>query len=587
MSGFIPGLLGMSLRGAALIAALLVFRRLFKGRVAPTATYALWLLPALRLLIPGSISCAFLREASSGKADFMAGGEVLPGLHGVLAEAVPEAAAAVSAGEGWDTAYICIFIWAAGALAVLLAAAWKNAAFCRRVCRDAVAVKADCPIPVYLGEGLAAPCLCGIFHPAVYLCDGVLASERRLGMALRHEICHYYSGDRFWGLLRLACCAVHWFNPLVWVAAAVSVEDCERACDFRVLKEAGPDEREAYGMLLVSCLKGAMGGYVLFTGSGMGFGKRALRERMALIASMPEYSRGAAVFLAACAAAACLAACASGTDGFDNMAGMAEVQTEWVTVSEMEGGSGLGKISGETFAGYLSTRVWQEAEAGELEGRDFTGRLELKAGCQDMDSLWALQFVSDKETAECYAVFMEKGAVKSCYKAPERDIYTVWAMTCIDKENTLRSDLPGGRQIAMVCSEPSLGMQLHFFFKTEDGVSYTPLESDLDIQHPRVAEGMLFIDEDTGFVSFRFERLDTAPELYRTADGGKSWEPVLLPMGDITVEGGYTGIHVTGMEFEDEANGIFTVSMTRDGREDSLSCRFVTHDAGRTFKAVT
>ena len=52
-------LLSMSAQGAALILALLVLRALFGRRVPPTLLYALWLLPAVRLLVPGSVASAF------------------------------------------------------------------------------------------------------------------------------------------------------------------------------------------------------------------------------------------------------------------------------------------------------------------------------------------------------------------------------------------------------------------------------------------------------------------------------------------------------------------------------------------------
>ena len=80
-------------------------------------------------------------------------------------------------------------------------------------------VEVPCPLPVYLSDGLTSPCLFGLFRPAVYLCDGALTSQAGLDMALAHELAHWRAGDRFWALLRLACCAVHWFDPLVWLGA--------------------------------------------------------------------------------------------------------------------------------------------------------------------------------------------------------------------------------------------------------------------------------------------------------------------------------------------------------------------------------
>ena len=59
MTDAVSMFLQMSLQGAVLIAALLALRAVFARRIAPGVLYALWLIPAARLLIPGSIESAF------------------------------------------------------------------------------------------------------------------------------------------------------------------------------------------------------------------------------------------------------------------------------------------------------------------------------------------------------------------------------------------------------------------------------------------------------------------------------------------------------------------------------------------------
>ena len=68
---------------------------------------------------------------------------------------------------------------------------------------------------------------------------------------LTHELCHYKGKDHWFGVLRLVCCVIHWFNPLVWVAAFMSRTDGELACDSRVVRPLSPEERLNYSNTLV------------------------------------------------------------------------------------------------------------------------------------------------------------------------------------------------------------------------------------------------------------------------------------------------------------------------------------------------
>ena len=100
---------------------------------------------------------------------------------------------------------------------------------------------------------------------------------------LTHEICHVKNRDHIWGVLRLLCCAIHWFNPLVWLAAGMSRTDSELRCDDRVTQPMNQEERKSYASVLVlaAARKNAPGVGVLATGMTM-TGKR-LKTRVATV----------------------------------------------------------------------------------------------------------------------------------------------------------------------------------------------------------------------------------------------------------------------------------------------------------------
>lgn len=67
--------------------------------------------------------------------------------------------------------------------------------------------------------------------------------------ALVHEFTHIRRGDRRTQALAQLACAVYWFNPLVWHAAAALARERERACDAEVLRLGA--RPSAYATLLL------------------------------------------------------------------------------------------------------------------------------------------------------------------------------------------------------------------------------------------------------------------------------------------------------------------------------------------------
>ena len=594
-------LLSMSAQGAALILALLVLRALFGRRVPPTLLYALWLLPAVRLLVPGSVASAFslanLVPAEAGRR-MEAALQTVTAVPPPAGAALPTVSPALPAetAPAFDLGQLLLLLWLAGAAAVVVLALWHNLAFARRVKRGAVPVEVPCPLPVYLSDGLASPCLLGLFRPAIYLCDGALTSQAGLDMALAHELAHWRAGDRFWALLRLACCAVHWFDPLVWLGAWLSVQDCERACDHRALKGAGPEVREAYGLLLLSYLsRSAPGHSLLLTSSPMASPLRALRGRIALIGQRPRYKRAAAILLALCAAAACLAAC-TGAEEEAAPPSSREGAVDPAGLVETTGGPG---VTGRTFLNCLDTEAFVEVEAEDFELEESQSAwLFLRQGDPEGDG-WSLtlhggithipleDFHLVAGDPADYAQVIMNGE-ESWHALGEDAARLLGAMSQLSDGATFRASLPGGGEMALVCQGPASGHESHWLFRSDNGSDYAYVPSDLDRQYARVAEGMWFVSDQVGFISFRWEQINglKAPNFYRTADGGATWQRVDLPMGEVTTENGYAGMHVTALDFADSQNGTVTVEMYRSGEEINLTCAFATADGGQTWTAV-
>ena len=96
-----------------------------------------------------------------------------------------------------------------------------------------------------------SPCLFGIFRPVIYLTEECAQDMQLLHHCAEHEYTHYLHRDHIWALLRGVCLALHWFDPFVWWAAALSRTDAELFCDEATIRRLGEDTRADYGRSLI------------------------------------------------------------------------------------------------------------------------------------------------------------------------------------------------------------------------------------------------------------------------------------------------------------------------------------------------
>lgn len=81
-------------------------------------------------------------------------------------------------------------------------------------------------------------------------------SPERLDIVLRHELKHYAMRHHLWKFYANFAIAIHWYNPLVWLAHKYFCQDLELACDRAVLEELGPERRKEYAKTLVELAAG-------------------------------------------------------------------------------------------------------------------------------------------------------------------------------------------------------------------------------------------------------------------------------------------------------------------------------------------
>lgn len=294
------------------IILMIPLRKFFRKQLGNSAICFGWLLVAIRLLCPLSLVNPLIHEIRSPFAADVAirpiAGQIkvrvsdaLEGLSRVFWHADNQSAYEVTnrLQDGIENASASITlakIWLVGVLLVIAWFLFCNIRFRMRLRADRIEPitgelkdqfdelcrqRKIRPVPVYFTDPLPSACLVGVFRP--YIALPLSAAPQDVIHVLTHEICHIKNRDHLWGILRLLCCAIHWFNPLVWIAASMSKTDSELRCDDRVTQPMNQEERKSYASVLVlaAARRNAPGLGVLATGMTM-TGKR-LKTRVATV----------------------------------------------------------------------------------------------------------------------------------------------------------------------------------------------------------------------------------------------------------------------------------------------------------------
>ena len=270
---------------AVLAAVLIGAHYLLRGKISARLQYTLWLVLLVRLLLPLSVgktavSVANLLPEAEPAAVIQAEPTAVPPAQAARtpepsAPAAPvqtptqpvqrpastPAQAETGSAEPEKSAQkpavsvrkIFLLVWAIGAALLGLWFLFCNLRYGRQLRAGvlrAIAPKEGRPA-VRLTQTALSPCLFGLFPPTIYVTMDCAQDEQLLHHCAEHEYTHYLHRDHIWAVLRGVCLALHWFNPLVWWAAALSRTDAELFCDEDTVRRLGEDARADYGRSLI------------------------------------------------------------------------------------------------------------------------------------------------------------------------------------------------------------------------------------------------------------------------------------------------------------------------------------------------
>lgn len=262
----------------ALMVLVLLLRKPVGRWFGPQAAYALWALPMIRLLMPPlAIPQALAPTALLSRLSFgvepitavAADTTIAAAPAGVPVDAamtmpVPTAALTAEVAEAgfmiqWDWTSLALAVWLAGAFLFLAWRVWNYQVMRRELLCDARPVARSGDVRIVESPAVAVPLAFGVFDKVVALPAGFLAEvdSEASDFAIAHELEHHAGGDLAAIMAVQPLFALHWFNPLAWLAWRALRGDQETACDARVMEGRDREEKARYGALIASFANGS------------------------------------------------------------------------------------------------------------------------------------------------------------------------------------------------------------------------------------------------------------------------------------------------------------------------------------------
>ncbi|MGI4877953.1 MAG: M56 family metallopeptidase [Janthinobacterium lividum] len=232
---------GALLGSTVLMIVVLAVRGVVRRTIGPRLGYVLWVLPAVRMILPplpADLFAALPVAAGSAKLSILFVGARGAGLW-------------LDPSAGWQTTTLLLAAWASGAIIVFGLHLARYLRFRRSLLATAIDFGERGRVRI-VASAVDGPLAFGVVHRtiAVPLDFTTRFDPRERDLALAHECAHHARGDLVANWAALAVLALHWWNPVAWVAIRAFRDDQEFAVDAHVLARCDPSARPAYARVL-------------------------------------------------------------------------------------------------------------------------------------------------------------------------------------------------------------------------------------------------------------------------------------------------------------------------------------------------
>lgn len=324
MNSLFTSVLEISWQAGLIALAVMAVRPLLR-RAPRRAVCMLWLLVALRLLLPARLTVESPVSLQQPESPPIQAYQELRQQEKVYVSTPPEQRpemAGPAAAQGFALLDQLPAIWLTGVGCMALYMALSLLRMRWRL-RAAPRIQDN----VYRCTDWSTPFVLGVITPRIYVPETV--SEQDFPQVLAHERCHIRRWDHVWKPLAFLLLAVNWFNPVLWAAYVLLGRDMERACDEMVLKNATPSQRAAYSRALVACAAQPKMAAVC----PLAFGEVAVKERVKNVLNYKKPALWAVILLVVAAAiiGVCLLTKPAGKDaGVPDAETLYALRTEYI-----------------------------------------------------------------------------------------------------------------------------------------------------------------------------------------------------------------------------------------------------------------
>lgn len=269
--------LNMSIRASYVIFVVLLVR-VFLKKAPKKFSYALWSVILFRLICPFSFESAIsllpINETPIPQdIVYSTEPQINTGFNLVDNVVNPMLPSHNNPGESIDPLQIWIFvgsvIWVIGIITMSIYSIIQFVRLKRKLI-GSTPMQAN----IYLADHISSPFVMGFIKPKIYL--PTLMTETEQEFIIAHEQYHIKRLDHIARILAFIALAIHWFNPLAWLAFVLSGKDMEISCDEAVMKKMDTDIRAEYAQSLLHFATGKK----FIAATPLSFGESDTKERI-------------------------------------------------------------------------------------------------------------------------------------------------------------------------------------------------------------------------------------------------------------------------------------------------------------------
>lgn len=384
-------------------------------RLSPGWRHAVWLLVLLRFVVPdlgafrwslsalveAPVTVVEVEKSAERPVDAALGEKpdaeaisVVPATIQPISTEVAKEAKTVVSVPAWSWGQWLGLFWLSGMVSVFLAMLVLHLKWMRRVkkgrqvpseaalaiLRQACDLAGVKKVPVLAVSSICeSPAIAGVLRPTIWLPAGLVESTdtASLRVILLHELAHLRRCDLWMQLVTSLIVAVHWFDPLVWLAAHRLRAEAEMAADEAAIQRSDDEAAHRLGEALLSFAARAPALWALWMTSsvwlGFSTGGRELRRR---IEAITELAKGRRAWRVAGVAVFALLALAGMTRSADEKP--VEVKTS-------------------THASAITGRVTQNADGSPVAGASVYIGFERGSGSMMQPFIWHLRGIKTDE----------------------------------------------------------------------------------------------------------------------------------------------------------------------------------------------